>query len=197
MKPMNNLFILEYKSTTECQCRNFGKQFNVVCHFNYLMPKRKDLNGIPHNITQSFFGTERYYGCGYMGDWLLNAARQLKLQKATLDVLSATFQPSELNLRPLIYHASTLKEVIDKGLLANGFETDFITEARIDFQFPDPKLYRTTIYCYPYMIDKEGRRYEAGRIIAEGLEPNFDVFQEANQFPSKRTFFDRFRNLFR
>ena len=90
------------------------------------MPRRKNLNGIPHNITQSFFGTERYYSCGYMGDWLLNAARQLKLTKASLNVLQASFNPTELNIYPLTLNAKTLKEIIDKELLANGFDTDFI-----------------------------------------------------------------------
>lgn len=162
------------------------------------MPRRRNLNGIPNNITQSFFGTERYYTCGYMGDWLLNAARQLKLTKASLNVLQASFTPTELNIHPLTLNAKTLKEIIDKELVANGFDTDFITEAHIDFQFPDPKLYRTTIYCFPYLIDKEGRRYDTGRVIAEGLEPNFDPFDELNIYPtkSKRTIIDKIKNLF-
>jgi hypothetical protein len=162
------------------------------------MPKRRNLNGIPHNITQSFFGTERYYSCGYMGDWLLNAARQLNLTKASLNVLQASFSPAELNIHPLTLNAKTLKEIIDKELLANGFDTDFIAEAHIDFQFPDPRLYRTTIYCFPYLIDKDGRRYEAGRVMAEGLEPNFDPFDELNIYPSKRktSLIDKIKNLF-
>jgi hypothetical protein len=160
------------------------------------MPKRKNLNGIPHNITQSFFGTERYYSCGYMGDWLLNAARHLNLTKASLDVLQASFTPTELNIYPLTLNARTLKEIIDKELLANGFDTDFIKEAHIDFQFPDPKIYRTTVYCFPYLIDKDGKRYEAGRVIAEGLEPNFDPFDELNIYPRKTNIIQKIKNLF-
>jgi hypothetical protein len=162
------------------------------------MPRRRDLNGIPHNITQSFFGTERYHRCGYMGDWLLNAARQLNLTKASLNVLQASFSPTELDIHPLTLNAKTLKEIIDKELVANGFDTKFITEAYIDFQFPDPKLYRTTIYCFPYLIDKDGRRYETGRVIAEALEPNFDPFDELNIHPKKKQtgLLDKFKNLF-
>ena len=142
------------------------------------MPRRKNLNGIPHNITQSFFGTERYYKCGYMGDWLLNAARQLNLSSASLDVVKGSFEPEELNIHPLIYNAKTLKDIIEKELLANGFDVDFIVKAHIDFQFPDHKLYRSTIYCFPYLIDKDGRRYESGRIIADGYEPSFNPFNK-------------------
>jgi hypothetical protein len=163
------------------------------------MPKRRNLNGIPHNITQSFFGTERYYSCGYMGDWLLNAARRLNLKKASLNVLTATFNPQELNIRPLTMNAATLKEIIDKELLKNGFETGFIVEAHIDFEFPDPRLYRTTIYCFPYIVDKEGKRYQAKRVVGEGLEPDFDPFDEKNIYPARqqpKSLFDKLKNLF-
>lgn len=151
------------------------------------MPKRKNLNSIPHNITKSFFGTERYYNGGYMGDWLLNAAKQLRLTKASLDVLNVSFTPTQLNIRPLILNANDLKTIIDKELLANGFGTNFIKEAVINFQFPDPMIYRSTFYCFPYLIDKDGKRYEAGRIIEEGLEPEFDPFDELNIQPTKRS----------
>ena len=163
------------------------------------MPKRRNLNGIPHNITQSFFGTERYYSCGYMGDWLLNAARRLGITEASLNVMEAAFEPSELNLYPLILNAKSIKGLIEKELLANGFETDFISEAHIRFQFPNPNFYRVGIYCFPYLIDKEGKRYESRRIIAEGLEPIFDPFSEDNIFPARRKqdLFSRIKTLFK
>src|SRR5438309_2786773 len=150
------------------------------------MPKRRNLNGIPHNITQIFFGRDGYYGRGYMGDWLLNAARRLNLKKASLNVLTATFTPEELNIRPLTMNAATLKEIINKELMANGFATDFIVEAYIDFEFPDQRLYRATIYCYPYLIDKNGKRYQGKRVIGEGLEPDFDPFDEKNIYPARQ-----------
>ncbi len=162
------------------------------------MPKRKNLNGIPHNITKSFFGTERYYNGGYMCDWLLNAAKRLHLTKASLDIFQVSFDPTELNIRPLTLNAKDLKAIIDKELLANGFETTFIKEAVIDFQFPDPKIYRTTFYCFPYLVDIDGKRYESGRIIEEGLEPEFNPFDELNINPTKRNtnIIEKIRNLF-
>jgi hypothetical protein len=116
----------------------------------------------------------------------LNAARKLNLSKASLNVLDASFTLTALNIHPLTLHAKTLKEIIGKELLANGFEADFIKEAYIDFEFPDPTLYHTTFYCYPYLIDKDGRRYESGRIIAEGLEAKFDPFDKSKIYPAKR-----------
>jgi len=149
------------------------------------MPKRKNLNGIPHNITKSFFGTERYYNVGYMGDWLLNAAKQLHLAEASLDVMQASFSPEQLNIRPLTLNAQELREIINKELTANGFDHDFIKQAVIDFQFPDPETHDTSFYCSPYLIDTNGKRYEGGRIMEEGLEPEFDPFEVSNIYPTK------------
>mgnify|MGYP003575094646 CR=1 FL=1 len=75
-----------------------------------------------------------------MGDWLLQASRRLNLKKASLDVLEAKFLPEELNLHPLLINAKTLKLIIDKELANNGFDADFIVEAKIDFEFPDPTI---------------------------------------------------------
>ena len=136
------------------------------------MAKRNNLYGITHNITKSFFGTERYYNGGYMGDWLLNAAKRLHLKKASLDVLQVSFNPVQLNIRPLTINAKDLKVIIDKELLANGFDANFIKEAVIDFQFPDPKIYTTTFYCFPYLVDINGKRYEAGQIMKKDSNQN-------------------------
>ena len=101
------------------------------------MPKRKNLNGIPHNITKSFFGTEYYYNGGYMADWIANVAKKLSLQKVSLNILTGTFSPEQLNIRPLSINAARLKSIIEKELKQNGFDSDFIADAKIDFEFPD------------------------------------------------------------
>ena len=64
----------------------------------------------------------------------------------------------------------------------------------------DPQLYRTTIYCYPYMVDKDGRRYKAKRVIAEGLEPGFDPFDKLGINPTQHVasgFINKLKSLFR
>lgn len=149
------------------------------------MPNRKNLNGIPHNITKSFSGTERYYNRGYMRDWSLNAAKQLQLAEASLDVMQASFSPKQLNIRPLILNAQELKEILHKALTANGFDQNFIKEAVIDFQFPNLKSHNSSFYCFPYLIDIDGKRYEVDKIMEEGLEPGFDPFEESNIYPTK------------
>jgi hypothetical protein len=147
------------------------------------MSKRKNLNGVPHNIIRSFFGTERYYNKGYMADWLLNAARSVQIDHAGLDILTSAFTPDKLNIYPLVLHAKTLKAIISKELHRNGFTDDFITGARIDFVFPDADRYKKTIYAYGYLIDKEGRQYTSGKIIETAFEASFDPFDQRNIYP--------------
>jgi hypothetical protein len=147
------------------------------------MAKRNNLNGVPHNVIRSFFGTERYYYKGYMADWLLNAGRRLQLDHACLDILSSAFTPETLNIFPLVLHAKSLKTIISKELDRNGFSDDFITGARIDFVFPDPVRYQTTIYAYGYLTDRDGRQYTSGKIIESAFEASFDPFDQRNIFP--------------
>lgn len=160
------------------------------------MPKRKNLNGLPHNLTKSFFGTERYYKCGYMADWLVNAARKLQLADATIDILNQTIHPAELNLYPLTANLKDLPNIIDKELKANGFPSDFITEAKIHVEFLNPNTHIKTIYCFPSLTDKQGHKYEPSRIIEDAYEDEFDPFATTNIYPDKPSFFAKIKSIF-
>jgi hypothetical protein len=159
------------------------------------MPKRKNLNGLPHNLTKSFFGTERYYKCGYMADWLVNAARKLQLTEATIDILNQTINPTELNLYPLTVNLKDLPIIISKELKANGFPSDFITEAKIRIEFLNPNTQSKTIYCFPTLTDKEGHKYEPERIIEDAYEDKFDPFAPVNIYPDRPSFFDKIKSI--
>jgi hypothetical protein len=159
------------------------------------MPKRRNLNGLPHNLTKSFLGTLNYYHCGYMADWLVNAASRRNLSAATLDILNATIEPAELNLYPLLINLKSLKPILERELHANGFPLDFITEAKIKVEF----LYANTrvrkVYCFPTLLDKEGRQYTAKRIVEYAYE-DFDPFDPNNIYPTKPSVFDQMKSLF-
>ncbi len=131
-----------------------------------------------------------------MADWLLNAARRLQLTEATIDILNQTIQPTELNLYPLTVNLKDLPLIIDKELKANGFPSDFITDAKIRVEFLNPNTHNKTIYCYPTLTDKEGHKYEPGRIIEDAYEDKFDPFDPINIYPDKPTFFDRIKSIF-
>jgi hypothetical protein len=141
------------------------------------VPKRKNINGLPHNLTKSYFGTLRYYGNGYMADWLLNAAINLRVNSVTLDIINSTIDPEEMEKLPLMYHLKELKTIIEKELSQNGFDNDFIVSAKIKVEIPDNNIYSRSLYCYPELIDKDGRRYASGRIIERAYERKFDPFE--------------------
>ena len=138
------------------------------------MPKRRALNGLPHNLTKSYFGTLRYYGSGYMADWLINTAHKFNVNVVTLDILQTSITPKEIEKYPLIFHLRDIQNIIKNELHKNGFQDDFIVEAKIRVEIPDTNLYSRTLYCYPILTDKEGRRYESGRIIEIAWETRFD-----------------------
>ena len=150
------------------------------------MAKRRNLKGIPHNITKSFFSTIRYYGCGYMGDWLLNGARRLNLTEATLDVLSVKIYPKELEVYPLLFHLEDLRSIIIKETVRNGFDPDYIKTALINIKFLDPIKYRRTFYCFPVLTSQDGHEFQCGRIIEQAYEEDFDPFNKKNLNPSHR-----------
>lgn len=118
-----------------------------------------------------------------MADWLLNAARRLQLTEATIDILNQTIQPTELNLYPLTVNLKDLPLIIDKELKVNGFPSDFITDAKIRVEFLNPNTHNKTIYCYPTLTDREGHKYELGRIIEDAYEDEFDPFDPINIYP--------------
>src|SRR5690242_14510767 len=120
------------------------------------MAKRRNLNGLPHNLTKSYFSTLRYYGSGYMADWLLNSASKFNQRVVTLDILNGSIEPKVIERHPLLYHLSDLQNIIKQELHKNGFEENFIVEAKIRVEISDPNLYARTLYCYPVLVDKEG-----------------------------------------
>lgn len=162
------------------------------------MPKRKNLNGLPHNLTRSFFGTNRYYKCGYVADWIINGARILNLKEATADILNINIDPPELNFAPTIAALIDLKKIIAKELSSNQFSPDFITEAKIRIEFLSHFTHSKTMYCYPILRDKQGHYYQPGRIIAEAYEDKFDPFiLEKKRNYLTQSIFNKLMSLFK
>jgi len=129
-----------------------------------------------------------------MADWLLNAARNLRVDTVTLDVLNSTIDPGEMEKLPLMYQLKDLKNILEKELAQNGFDTNFIVDAKIKVVIPDNNIYSKTIYCYPELIDIEGRHYKTGRIIETAYEQKFDPFEQRTLLSS---LFSKVKRLFK
>jgi len=142
------------------------------------MSKRRNLNGLPHNLTKSYFSTLRYYESGYMADWLLNAARNLRVDKVTLDILNSTIDPADMEKLPLLYHLKDLKNILDKELSKNGFAENYIISAKIKVEIPGNSIYSRTLYCYPELIDIDGNYYKIERMVEQAYEKPFDPLKQ-------------------
>ncbi len=110
-----------------------------------------------------------------MGDWLVNAAIKLNLSEASLNVLTARFTPAELNIPTLTINAKDLKPIIEKELSANGFDNDFITDAKMDFIFSKVTQVKYKITCSSSMLDKDGKSYKQN-VIEDVFLVHFDPF---------------------
>lgn len=148
------------------------------------MPRKRSLNGLPHNLAASFFSTLRYYKCGYMEDWLWNGAKRLNINQATLDILDASVLPEALNIYPLIYNLRDLKKIIEKELATKNFPPDYIYNAKIVVDFFNSDLPIPKLSFYSNLINKEGYRYESKKFFVNASFDGFDPFDEKNLFPN-------------
>jgi hypothetical protein len=146
------------------------------------MPKKRTLNGLPHNLVKSYFSTLRYWKVGYMADWLYNAATARKVKTVTLDIIHSKIDPVEMEILPLMYHLRELKTIIEKELTQNGFDKGFITQARIDIKITSTDLYAKALKCSPELSDKDGRVYKTSPILEfafEDFDPSFFMSDSA------------------
>ena len=152
-----------------------------------IMSKR--LNGLPHNIADSFFSSLRYYMVderqrGYMADWVINTARTFDVREITLDVKHHRITPEKMNIAALRRNLRTADFVIDSELKANGFDSDFISEAEMIIKLDDSSFKTRFFYCNTIVVDKDGGRYEDSLPVSATEKP-FDVSPPSNSFVEK------------
>ena len=137
------------------------------------MPSKKKLFGVPNDLIDSYFATDKYCVRWYMSDWLCNAARVLRCQEVTLDIINQTHIPAELNFHPFTYELAFLKQIVERNLIKNGFDKDFIIEAKIKININQDSKKMT---CIGWLIDQDNYRYETKPLIKESYEDDFDPF---------------------
>jgi len=139
-----------------------------------MMPKKKRLNGLPYDLIKSYFATDKYCDCGYMADWMLNTAKRLNIDEIIIDIINQTYFPGELNFHPFTYELPFLKAIIERNLSHNGFNKDFIIEAKIKVEFhKEPKA----LICHAWLIDRESNKYSVGPMTELSYGEEFDPLQ--------------------
>lgn len=137
------------------------------------MNKKKRLDGLPHDLVKSYFATDKYCVCGYMADWLLNAAKQLNIDEITIDIINNTYIPKELNFHPLTYELPFLKRIIERSLTSNGLNKDFIIEAKIKVVF---RKESRELICIPWLVDINNNKYEIEQLTEFSYSEDFNPF---------------------
>ncbi len=92
------------------------------------------------------------------------------LREAKLDVMKVEATPPHLAIKPILSNLRSVQHVIENELKANGFPSDYISEAIIEINY-DPTLpagtfypenweAEKTFYAKATVTDIEGNKYE-------------------------------------
>jgi len=144
------------------------------------MGKTRNLNGTPGNLALSYLSTLGYYDGGYMADWLNFIARDKNVKKIEIDILNDKIKPKEADITPLKADLKKLRGILEKDLSNSGFKLDFIKKAVMELEIPidNPRI-KNTVYCYPFIEDKNGKIYKSKkRIIETAYEVNFNSIKK-------------------
>ena len=134
------------------------------------MAKTKILNSLIYSLAHSYFSTNNYWKCGYLCDWIVNAANELKIDKLNIDILNKRISPIEMEIEPLMYHIEDLGGIIDKTLKSNGLPLDFIKEAIFEITITDRKF----MSCGGYAQGNNERIYTSKPYTEKSFE-KFEV----------------------
>lgn len=132
----------------------------------------KTLNSLSFNLAQSYFSTLNYYQKGYMIDWLVNSANDLKIDTVQIEFINKIFEPVELLDTPLIAFYNHTRQIIYKTLESNNLPVDFIVEVKLSIKISPDRW----ITCSNYSKDKNGKIYKSKDFI----EKSYDVFKVFN-----------------
>jgi hypothetical protein len=130
------------------------------------MAKRRNLNGIPNILTQSYFSNECYYDKGFMADWIILMARSNSIRELEIDIFNERIKPIEFQIKPLLYFLPKMRGIINKTLESTGFEKGFITEAVFDIYVSQKYRALRLLTCQCTIQDKDGHKY-VGKIYTE------------------------------
>ena len=163
------------------------------------MGKTRNLNGIPGNLALSYLSTLGYYDGGYMADWLNFIARNKNIKEIIIDILNNKIEPEESDITPLKSELSKLRKILEKELLNNGFQVDFIKSAVLKFEIPiDNSILKNIIYCYPYIQDVNGKIYKPKkRLIETAYEVDFNPISKViiKTEMVKKNWIDKIRSM--
>ena len=141
------------------------------------MGSTKRLNGLPNSIGQSYLSTLKYYHKGYMADLLNSIALKTKQYEIEVDILNDRVSPIDCQIKALIAWNDEFRELVKKVIEQEGFEENFIKEAKMRFQIRSRKGQNNIVKCEVLLIDRNDKSYITKKPIQdEVFEPAFEPF---------------------
>jgi hypothetical protein len=115
-----------------------------------------------------------------MADWLYNGMTDLEIDEVIIDVLNETIFPNEISIKPLKLNVPRLKVIIQRTLLSNGFDDDYIKSAKL--------LIKTHIaidrhlLCRAEIIDINNKIYVSKEMLEKVYEEPFSIKDKSNYY---------------
>jgi hypothetical protein len=142
------------------------------------MPKRRILNGLPHNLVQLYF----YSPVGSdLADLLYHTARKHNITEITLDILTGQIEPRILLTAPFQSNLIRVKTLLEQRLQELGFTLEYIAEVEFRIEVPANKL---LLFCWPSMHDVVGRTYQTKRMAINVYSTHISALYRQAEPPS-------------
>ncbi len=151
------------------------------------------INGLPHNLVQSFFSTLRYWEKGYMTDWIVNASIELNVTKIQIDLLKKEITPKDLEIKPIMYNIEELDMIIEKSLSYAGLTRNYIKQAYFEIEILDNYYLK----CKTILLSEDDKIYTTKDYIEKSYERfkviNLSSFDKLNDWIIKKFYKIRYK----
>jgi hypothetical protein len=137
------------------------------------MGKRRNLNGLPNSLVESYLSTLMYFDNGYMACWIWKRASELEITEIEIDIINGTTKPPKFKSKPIVAYLGQLRGIISKTLLSNGFDPSFIDSAKFKVWITKQDAVLRQVSCQGIVEDIDGRIYE-GKVYKETAYPIAD-----------------------
>jgi hypothetical protein len=114
------------------------------------MTRIRSIYGLPNEVTQKYINTLMYFDKGHMMDWIWKSLQELEIDSSDINFFKESSEPPDFLPPQIKAYFKELREHIEKGLIQNGFERDFIIDGVFQIQASpiDQSFGKISIQCF-------------------------------------------------
>jgi len=141
------------------------------------MTRIRSINGLPNEVTQKYISTLMYFDKGYMMDWISKSLKELNVDSAEIDLFTESSRPADFITKPIKVYFNDLRNHIEKRLVQNGFESDYINQGvfKVHISELDQAFGTVSIQC---LLTTKENRAVTGKVYSEKTYPIAESFFE-------------------